>query len=273
MSRHLDAALASAAKGWPVLPLHHPVAGRCSCGRECASPAKHPMTRNGLDDASTDAGQVAAWFTEHPSANVGLRTGVAFDVLDLDHADPLEATAAWPAVDMPGGPVVRTGKGWHFYVLPTGLGNKARLGGPCDWRGRGGYVIAPPSVHISGSTYEWYSSADLALNAAPAALLELLTPPARAAVLVKRPAHASGRGGWSATGLIRTLLTAGEGRRNDVLNWAAHTVGEDVRAGKVDEARAIVALDDLYDTALAIGLTDRESDATIRSGYSRGVAA
>ena len=61
------------------------------------------------------------------------------------------------------GPLVRTGGGgWHYYLAPTGLGNAhpADLE-HVDWRGRGGYVVAPPSRHASGHPYQWVAGRDL----------------------------------------------------------------------------------------------------------------
>jgi hypothetical protein len=55
-------------------------------------------------------------------------------------------------------PKVKTGAGLHFYYkLPAGVTVKnsaSRLGKFIDVRGDGGYVIAPPSKHISGRSYE-----------------------------------------------------------------------------------------------------------------------
>jgi Bifunctional DNA primase/polymerase, N-terminal len=61
------------------------------------------------------------------------------------------------------GPLVRTGGGgWHYYLAPTGLGNAHFRGlEQVDWRGRGGYVIAPPSRHASGQAYQWAPGRDL----------------------------------------------------------------------------------------------------------------
>ena len=53
--------------------------------------------------------------------------------------------------------IVKTGRGWHLYfAMPAGC---ARI--PCstrdglDVRADGGYVVAPPSVHLSGHIYTW----------------------------------------------------------------------------------------------------------------------
>jgi hypothetical protein len=48
----LVAALTYAERGWPVLPLYSIANGRCTCGKDCSSPAKHPHTRHGVNDAS-----------------------------------------------------------------------------------------------------------------------------------------------------------------------------------------------------------------------------
>src|SRR5215213_9240397 len=47
-----------------------------------------------------------------------------------------------------------------------------------DWRGRGGYVVAPPSRHASGQAYQWAAGRDLDTppGQVPAVLLERLQP-------------------------------------------------------------------------------------------------
>ena len=199
-----DAALAYASHGIPVLPLHHPVAhldsarpapaGRpldaprwwsaCSCGDQtCPQFAKHPLSAlvpHGVNDATTNRARVLAWWTSHPRANIGLATGHRFDVLDVDGpagAHTIGAFAAEHGV-VSSGPLVRTGGGgWHYYLAPTGLGNAhPRDLEQVDWRGRGGYVVAPPSWHRSGHQYHWQPGRDLtaALAEVPAPLLERL---------------------------------------------------------------------------------------------------
>src|SRR4051794_10601547 len=81
----LLAALSYAVVGWPVLALHTPTRdGGCTCRRaDCSSPGKHPGTRHGHRDASTDPAQITVWWTRWPNANVGVRTGELI-VIDLD---------------------------------------------------------------------------------------------------------------------------------------------------------------------------------------------
>jgi hypothetical protein len=70
-------ALEYADHGWPVLPLWWPLGGHvCACERaDCAKPGKHPLSRHGLHDASTDPAVIRRWWTRWPEANVGIRTG------------------------------------------------------------------------------------------------------------------------------------------------------------------------------------------------------
>jgi hypothetical protein len=86
----LEAALAYAKRGWPVFPLHHPDPHRgCSCidALKCRSPGKHPRTRKGLKDATTDEAQIRRWWELYPLANVGLAMGRKSGLVALD-VDP-----------------------------------------------------------------------------------------------------------------------------------------------------------------------------------------
>ena len=57
-----EAATRYAAAGWPVFPLHDGATGHCSCsaGAACRQSAKHPRTKHGFHDATTDLRRVAA---------------------------------------------------------------------------------------------------------------------------------------------------------------------------------------------------------------------
>ena len=45
-----------------------------------------------------------------------------------------------------------------------------------EWRGLGGWVVAPPSRHASGAVSAWVRDLDAPLPAAPDAILERLVP-------------------------------------------------------------------------------------------------
>jgi hypothetical protein len=194
------AALDYARRGIPVIPLHYPVerlraqeasVAACSCrAPDCQRIGKHPMgalVPHGVKDASSDPAIVDAWWAREPQANVGLATGFAFDVLDVDGPEGaawLRRYAGKRALRVDG-PLVRTGSGgWHYYLAPTGLRcpslwdrDTGKEVGHLDWRGGGGLVVAPPSVHANGRSYRFVRDLDAALPETPPALRALLDPP------------------------------------------------------------------------------------------------
>ena len=67
---NLEYAIHYASLGWGVFPAHTIKDGICSCRKaECTSPGKHPMTRNGLKDATTDRSKILKWWNKDPDAN------------------------------------------------------------------------------------------------------------------------------------------------------------------------------------------------------------
>jgi hypothetical protein len=163
-----DAALAYAELGIPVFPSHWPTVASarrlgtpgCSCQLvACSYPGEHPLVPDWLGAATTDPDRIETWWRRHPQANIGLLTGVVFDVLDVPGelvADHAVLTA------LADGPVARTGTGrHHYFVAPSGRGNvvmPARSGNARQrvyWHGRGGYVLAAPSRHVAGGGTQW----------------------------------------------------------------------------------------------------------------------
>jgi hypothetical protein len=161
----IASALAYAAQGWHVLPLHTPdAAGICSCiaGADCGkNTGKHPRVPNGLHDATTREATIREWWQRWPSANVGIRTGTISGllVIDIDGPAGLESWHSLQRQHGDVGPTVtaRTGRGWHLYFNHPGREVKSRAGirNGLDLRADGGYIVAPPSRHFSGTTYTW----------------------------------------------------------------------------------------------------------------------
>jgi putative DNA primase/helicase len=69
---------------------------------------------------------------------------------------------------------------------------------------------------------------------------------------------------------MRSLRSAVEGERNDHLNKAAYSLGQLIGGGELSER---LARDELTKAALEVGLTNRETAATIRSGLEAGKQA
>lgn len=143
--RLLDAALRYATRyGWPVFPLR--------------TNQKRPATRNGFKDATTDPDRIRAWWTRHPTHNIGLPTGIAFDVIDIDVPDGVPSfQKLLDADDTVHGWVATSSGGIHLYRKPQpGRGNGARILPGIDYRGAGGYVVAPPStLGPRGRCWSW----------------------------------------------------------------------------------------------------------------------
>jgi hypothetical protein len=165
----LGTALHYGSLGWHVLPLHNAIAGgRCSCGHaDCKSPGKHPRTKRGVKDASTDPKQIETWWRNGSAANIGVATGTVSSLLVID-LDSLQGLAAFKRIHaaqggkpLPHAPVVVTGRGYHIYFstppdterIPCSTGKGSEQG--VDVRADGGYVVAPPSIHPSGHVYRW----------------------------------------------------------------------------------------------------------------------
>lgn len=159
----LAEALQYIAMGWQVFPCHTIIEGKCSCGKiDCESNAKHPRNRNGLKGATDDERRVRSIFAT--PANIGVRTGSHSGILVVD-VDPRHAgNNALLEIEAVYGELPQTveahtgGGGRHLYFrLPIDrkVGSKNNWRQGIDIKADGGYVIAPPSIHVSGGRYKW----------------------------------------------------------------------------------------------------------------------
>src|SRR5262245_39036313 len=194
----LPSALAFAQRGYAVFPLHWPVEHNgqraCSCGRLCGkNAAKHPVARyapKGHLSATTETGIVKLWWgLRVPEANLGVRTEKLV-VIDVDprHGGDESFQALEREHEIPPTWRVLTGGGGEhvLFACPDGveISNvvaeqmaKPPLGRGIDVRARGGYIVAPPSRHISGRSYAWsvdHHPQDVPLAATPEWLIARL---------------------------------------------------------------------------------------------------
>jgi hypothetical protein len=290
-----------------VLPLHYPlphhgdlqaltgdqqlpspaVGSGCSCrDPDCGQPAKHPLgslVPHGVKDATTNRARVLAWWTRHPQANIGLATGHRFDVLDVDGPAGAHAIRQLAAAHglQSSGPLVRTGGGWHYYLASTGLGNVRPAGlAHVDWRGRGGYVVAPPSRHRSGYPYQWVVGRDLdaPLAEVPAPLRERLErrSPQRPAGRVELPAVGDGPGGRYARAALAQELArvaaAPVGERNRQLWESSRNLYNLVATGALDHREVDQGLLDAAERCGLLADEPRQTRRTLASGRQVGLA-
>jgi hypothetical protein len=292
MNAPLDAALGYAARGIPVYPVHWPhrssdgASLACSCprGPACDRPAKHPLVRHGIHDATTDPAQLERWWHRWPHANLGLATGIVFDALDVDGLAGLAALRqlALPVdLRLPGPLVATGGGGWHYWYAPSGLGNRPPRGlSHVDWRGLGGCVLAPPSRHVSGGRYRWLRSLDQApLPEVPAALRALLQPrqPPASPSPPTRPAELGHPYAQRALRAELAILQQARPRsRNRTLNRCAFKAYRYVAGGLLDEEETTAALTTV---ARSLGLGAAEVRRTLASArtaaraFPRGLPA
>jgi hypothetical protein len=168
VSNTLSAALGYAGRGWPVFPLFEPVGTGCTCRNpKCDRIGKHPRTRNGLKDGTTDPATVRQWWAEWPDAGVGIVTGPASGFWMLGPDGP-EGLADLKVLEHEHGPLpptarVRSGSGGEhlYFAWPTDgvpIPNRRNHRGlKIDLRGCGdgpGYVIGAPSRNANGA-YSW----------------------------------------------------------------------------------------------------------------------
>src|SRR5262245_13320754 len=211
----IDLALGYAEQGWPVFPIEP--RGKRPLGL---------LAPHGLKDATTDADQIRRWWTAQPDANIGIPTGIAFDVGDFDTADAVKRfQALCPEHNLDARKLTRiaTGRGGrHVLWAPTGIGNRAGVIPGMDWRGKGGYIVAPGSIHPNGEVYRWVTQPNGQFPTAPDWMIELLDPKQPARFTEKHQAQPNPppetylRAATTAEiGAVRLAL---EGTRNDMLN-------------------------------------------------------
>lgn len=192
----MGAAVRYAEWGWPIFPLKAGCGVQacryCTWGNPCGKTPAIPKAKggNGFKDATNNAERIGKWWARHPDHNIGVATGHTFDVIDIDPKSggvhsfmELLAQQANCSPKNRIGPVhavaVTASGGKHLYVLATGKGNfagkhrvndspekmeddglfgtkRVELPAGIDYRGRGGYVVAPPStLGAVAREYSW----------------------------------------------------------------------------------------------------------------------
>jgi hypothetical protein len=239
---------------------------------------------HGVKDATTNRARLLAWWTRHPQANIGLATGRLFDVLDVDGPAGERAIRQLAAAHglASSGPLVRTGGGgWHLYLAPTGLGNVHPRGlEHVDWRGRGGYVVAPPSRHASGHPYQWLPGRDLDTppSQVPSVLLERLQPRQlqRPTGPDQLPAAADGSGERYARAALAQELArvaaAPVGQRNRQLWESTRNLYNLVATGALIEREVQQGLLAAADQCGLLAEEPRQTRRTLTSGRQVGLA-
>jgi len=247
MSDVLTAALAYAEEGFRVFP--------------CRKGTKIPATQHGCKDATTDVPTIKAWWAEGPQYNVAIATGDGLYVVDVD--DPGSTLPQ----SLPPTRVSRTPRGGshHLFYASEDLPNTTKKLTPTtDTRGRGGYIVVPPS-QVDGRIYSW-ETPDAPITALPAWIADAVRPrTAQHTISEYKPG-----GGYGARALAQECARVSstvEGSRNSTLNEAAFKVAQLVAGGHIQEGEAISAL---AAAGLDAGLPEKEVHRTLASAFAGG---
>jgi hypothetical protein len=219
----LAAALAWAALGWRVLPLHQTDAkGVCTCRArsKCDRSGKHPRIEAWQTNATIDEAIIRAWWAQWPRANIG---GMVDDriILDLDPRNGSDETLhgllqmhpdrestipkTWRHATGGGGQhiVFGTSDAIRLGDMKVRIGTNA-LGDGVDVKHGREMIVLPPSLHKSGARYR----IDDHPHEAPATLPLSVENELAALYQASRPVTSSKRASEDAEGytLLRSQL-------------------------------------------------------------------
>lgn len=271
-----QAALDYADRGWHVFPAPPGT-------KRSHKSAEHSDGR--AWGATISPAEIKRDWNRWPSANVGITTGPASGifVLDLDCKNGVDGIQWLKDRIAEHGELPHTVEavspsgGWHvWFSYPRDFDVKTCEGliAPgVDVRGRGGMVLAVPSIKPGVGSYAWKNPPGFFEVAdAPQWLLDLL--PRCGETRTKSPAGTRIDVGGNSYGEkalreeIAGVWAAPEGTRNGALNKAAFNLGQLVAGG---ELHAWIVADRLTSAAQAVGLDLAETIATIRSGMDAGM--
>lgn len=254
MNRH-ETALHFVRMGWPVFP--------------CNVKEKTPATRFGFKDASSGENQINEWWSRK-DYNLGLPTGKNLVVLDADCEEALASVRALGTKDPP---TVRTGRGWQWYfeVPEFEVRNSAgKISTGIDVRGVGGYVVAPPSIHPNGKSYEW-DVFPFRLLPFPDWLRVFTRPKTFTRDQEKKVTtfgEATAYGRKALQKQCSRVFCSPSGTRNSTLAAAAFGIGQLVASGNLSQ---VVSEEELIAAAMGAGLDRKSSMDTVKRCLAAGM--
>jgi hypothetical protein len=168
-----------------------------------------------------------------------------------------------------------------IYLAPTGLGNVHPAGlAHVDWRGRGGYVVAPPSRHSSGHPYQWVDGRDLDTPPGPVPVVLLDRLRARQLQRPTGPAQLPAAGNGPGDRYARAALaeelarvaTAPVGQRNRQLWESTRNLYNLVATGALDQREVDQGLLEAAERCGLLAQEPRQTRRTLASGRQVGLA-
>lgn len=252
----LEAALEFAREGWPVFP--------------CQPSSKRPATGRGFLDATTSEKKIREWWRRRP-LNIGLPTGIKFIALDADSESAVNTVRSFGTKETP---TVKTARGFQWYLKIPDFecrGNAGIIAEGIDVRGVGGYVVAPPSIHPTGPTYEWLDKTILDF---PDWLASFMRPkkyspsdPSEKRIPITDPSSVSRYGAAALRRQCSKVYSSRPGNRNASLAVAAFSLGQLVGSKYLTRTDAIA---ELAAACVVVGLPRAEAIRTMERCLAAG---
>lgn len=282
--------------GWKLLPCHGITNGKCNCGdlhHDSSDAGKHPLLTDWNHKSTGNSETLNEWFGAHTGNNVAVNCRASgLVVIDIDPRNGGDESFLqlenWLDGEIPETLTVLTGEYFIHGVRTRGrhLYFKAQKGDQFykDFSKQGfkgidikfnGYVLLPPSKHVSGVDYVW----DKNLNPFKISASNLSSK--MRDLMVKKtnqPNNPSGLINFNfdlekniqATDsarrelekqVIRISLRTAEGQRNVALNESAFIMGQYVGGGQISVPEVVEALT----KAARIAYKDQNAESEIAS--------
>lgn len=287
------AALAHAKNGFYVIPL--------------VENSKRPLISDWQNRATTNPLQIDSWWTEYPTANIGIACEVSnLIVIDLDTSKGVAPPSPWDALGVKNGEdvfrvicrkaaddqlfdtySVKTpsgGKHLYFYDQNIAIkqGTEVNDWWRVDTRSRGGYIVAEGSRLINSADgvadqYQSIGNHSVVLDF-PTWLRDELSPKAikenfvasssiPASSVASNPIFSREFAEQVLSERCVLIRNTAEGRRNQSLIKHATYIGKIIGMGSLDEK---IASESLLEAAIFSGLTQFESVNAIKAGIKYG---
>lgn len=166
-STNFDAALQYLDKGFSIIP--------------CRPDKKPYISWAEYQTRKPTVEEISRWFEKYQDAMIAIITGKISGVCVIDCDTPEGKEEVDKLIlDSPVFPVAETPRGgFHYYFMTSveSIGNNAGAIPGVDFRGEGGYIIAPPSMNGNGKAYHWLdgkSIFDVPLPPAPCAYISFI---------------------------------------------------------------------------------------------------
>ena len=171
---------------YAIFPVYSAFEGKCKCGNyDCIHKGKHSKFGIAPEGATKDIEEVKNMQELWMNSNIGIATGkisgiVVLDIDPRDGGDKVLSDFTAQYGELP--KTVTTlsgGNGMHYYFkypnfdIPSR--NVFRPG--FDFKSDGDWIIAPPSIHVSGNAYKWaegLSPTDISIAELPEWLATLM---------------------------------------------------------------------------------------------------